>query len=71
MKPYFKICESATKCRLAVNWCYKFIVLNIKFTSEIEGIGSLSFLDITITRRNNKFIPKCRKYFIDNLPKQN
>ena len=29
---------------------------NIKFTSEIEENGSLSFLDITITRENNKFV---------------
>ena len=29
---------------------------NIKFTSEIEENGSLSFLDITITRGNNKFV---------------
>ena len=29
---------------------------NIKFTSEIEENGSLSFLDITITPENNKFV---------------
>ena len=29
---------------------------NIKFMSEIEENGSLSFLDITITRENNKFV---------------
>ena len=29
---------------------------NIKFTLEIEENGSLSFLDITITRENNKFV---------------
>ena len=29
---------------------------NIKFTSQIEENGSLSFLDITITRENNKFV---------------
>ena len=29
---------------------------NIKFTSEIEENGSLSFLDITITRENKKFV---------------
>ena len=29
---------------------------NIKFTSEIEENGLLSFLDITITRENNKFV---------------
>ena len=29
---------------------------NIKFTSEIEENGSLSFLDITISRENNKFV---------------
>ena len=29
---------------------------NIKLTSEIEENGSLSFLDITITRENNKFV---------------
>ena len=29
---------------------------NIKFTSEIEENGSLSFLDITITRENSKFV---------------
>ena len=29
---------------------------NIKFTSEIEGNGSLSFLDIKISRENNKFV---------------
>ena len=29
---------------------------NIKFTSKIEENGSLSFLDITITRENNKFV---------------
>ena len=29
---------------------------NIKFTSEIEENGSLSFLDITITSENNKFV---------------
>ena len=29
---------------------------NIKFTSEIEENGSLSILDITITRENNKFV---------------
>ena len=29
---------------------------NIKFTSEIEKNGSLSFLDITVTRENNKFV---------------
>ena len=29
---------------------------NIKFTSEIEEIGSLSFLDIKISRENNKFV---------------
>ena len=28
---------------------------NIKFTSEIQENGSLSFLDITLTRENNKF----------------
>ena len=30
--------------------------IKTKFTSEIEGNGSLSFLDITITRENNKFV---------------
>ena len=29
---------------------------NIKFTSEIEENGSLSFLDIKISRENNKFV---------------
>ena len=29
---------------------------NIKFTSEIEENGSLSFLDKTISRENNKFV---------------
>ena len=29
---------------------------NIKFTLEIERNGSLSFLDITVTRENNKFL---------------
>ena len=29
---------------------------NIKFRSEIEEIGSLSFLDIKISRENNKFV---------------
>ena len=29
---------------------------NIKFTSEIEENSSLSFLDITITRENSKFV---------------
>ena len=29
---------------------------NIKFISEIKENGSLSFLDITITRENNKFV---------------
>ena len=29
---------------------------NIKFTLVIEETGSLSFLDITITRENNKFV---------------
>ena len=29
---------------------------NIKFTSEIEKNGSLSFLDIKISRENNKFV---------------
>ena len=29
---------------------------NIKFTSEIEEDGSLSFLDITITCENNKLV---------------
>ena len=29
---------------------------NTKFTSEIEENGSLSFLDITITSENNKFV---------------
>ena len=29
--------------------------INKQFTSEIEKNGSLSFLDITITRENNKF----------------
>ena len=29
---------------------------NIKLTSEIEENDSLSFLDITITRENNKFV---------------
>ena len=29
---------------------------NIKFTSEIEENNSLSFLDITISRKNNKFV---------------
>ena len=29
---------------------------NIKFTTEIEENGLLSFLDITITRENNKFV---------------
>ena len=29
---------------------------NIKFTSEIQENGSLSFLDITLTRENNKFV---------------
>ena len=29
---------------------------NIKFTSEIRENGSLSFLDITLTRENNKFV---------------
>ena len=29
---------------------------NTKFTSEIEENGSLSFLDIIITRENNKFV---------------
>ena len=28
---------------------------NIKFTSEIQENGSLSFLDVTLTRENNKF----------------
>ena len=30
--------------------------IKTKFTSEIEENGSLSFLDITITRENNKFV---------------
>ena len=35
---------------------------NIKFTSEIEENGSLSFLDITTSRENNKFVtPVYRK----------
>ena len=29
---------------------------NIKFTTDIEENGSLSFLDITITRENNTFV---------------
>ena len=29
---------------------------NIKFTSEIEENGSLSFLDIKISRENNRFV---------------
>ena len=29
---------------------------NIKFTSENEENGSVSFLDITITPKNNKFV---------------
>ena len=34
---------------------------NIKFTLEIEKNGLLSFLDITITRENNKFVSVYRK----------
>ena len=35
---------------------------NIQLTSESEENDSLSFLDITITRQNNKFITSvCRK----------
>ena len=38
---------------------------NIKCTSEIEANGSLSFLDITITRENNKFVTSvyCKSTF--------
>ena len=28
---------------------------NIKFTKEVEAGGSLPFLDISVTRNNNKF----------------
>ena len=38
---------------------------NIKFTSEIEENGSLSFLDITVDRENNKFVTSvyCKPIF--------
>ena len=35
---------------------------NIKFTSKVEENSSLSFLDIKISRENNKFVTEgCRK----------
>ena len=36
--------------------CFNKLHKNIKFMSEIEENGSLSFLDITITYENNKFV---------------
>ena len=48
----FRSKDHVEKFRNYLNKQYK----NIKFTSEIEEYGSLSFLDIKISRENNKFV---------------
>ena len=48
----FRTTDHVEKFKIYLNKQHK----NIKFTSEIEENGSLSFLDITITRVNSKFV---------------
>ena len=48
----FRSKDHVEKFRNDINKQHK----NIKFTSEIEENGSLSFLDIKISRENNKFV---------------
>ena len=48
----FRTRDHVEKFKNYLNKQYK----NIKFTSEIEENDSLSFLDITITLENNKFL---------------
>ena len=49
---FFRTKDHVEKFKNYLNKIHK----NITFTSKIEGNGSLSFLDITITCENNKFV---------------